>query len=241
MMWPCDRSPTVRIGFRHGGDPLSRLVRVARRSLVVRGHPRPRGRRRVDGGKALPAGAGTRPSCLGHRLWNRRRRGGVRSLPQSQTPKGCSCQFATTGSPADAGRRRWATIWERYVRRPSRNGHHQRGERSPSGAAEKPMTDTLTPEVQQEVGTAARLKFAVLCDYASFTNDDKLNLLGIFTSLKPRQFPFPISQFFVVAVHELPATSAPQQFKIGLSVRDPEGGALFTLDEVAQAITRSEI
>lgn len=82
-----------------------------------------------------------------------------------------------------------------------------------------------------EAAEAIKLKFAVLCDFASVTNDDKLNLLGIFVRLRPRQFPF-ITQLFVVCVFEAPSSSMDGRLvSFGVTLVDPDGEQMIVVSD----------
>lgn len=83
-----------------------------------------------------------------------------------------------------------------------------------------------------------RWRFAVLCDYASLTNDDKLNLLGIFGSIRPPALPITLGQFFVVVVYELSGPSdTVSPVAVGLTITAPDGTRLVEVQNAAMVRT----
>ena len=74
-------------------------------------------------------------------------------------------------------------------------------------------------------------KFGVLCDFASLGEDGKLNLLGIFTDVRPPALPYVVMQMSVVVVYEVGPEGLPEPFPpLSISLRDPLGQPMFTVD-----------
>jgi hypothetical protein len=66
----------------------------------------------------------------------------------------------------------------------------------------------------------AQLEWAVICDYANFSQDGKLSVIGIFDHIGAQKFPAIHPFFFFVSVWQ---TKAGEAFKVGVSLIAPSG------------------
>jgi len=65
-----------------------------------------------------------------------------------------------------------------------------------------------------------KLVLAVLADFASVTQDGKLNILGIFHELNPPVLPFPFPQMFLVASFEAEPAEYGKRHSMRVVLRD---------------------
>jgi hypothetical protein len=77
-----------------------------------------------------------------------------------------------------------------------------------------------------------KVALAVLADFASVTQDGKLNILGIFHEVKPPFLPFPFPQMFLVASFEAEPADYGKHHSIRVILRrkNDDGTEILSLD-----------
>jgi hypothetical protein len=74
---------------------------------------------------------------------------------------------------------------------------------------------------------------AVLCDYATVSQEGKVSVLGIFDQVNPPSLPATIPQMFVVAIYSASPVEAGSQKQIRLVLVDADGGEVLQVEQVA--------
>lgn len=71
---------------------------------------------------------------------------------------------------------------------------------------------------------------AVACDYASTTNDGKLNIMGVFQEVNPAEFPTVLAQMFLVVSWEAGPPEFGTQKDVRVSFVDQDGNEKLRLE-----------
>ncbi len=71
---------------------------------------------------------------------------------------------------------------------------------------------------------------AVACDYASITDDGKLNIMGVFREVNPTAFPFALQQMFLVVSWEAGAAEFNTPKEVRIAFVDEDGNVQINLD-----------
>lgn len=79
-----------------------------------------------------------------------------------------------------------------------------------------------------------KLKFAVVCDYALASSDNKLGVLGIFDQINPPALPFVLPGIYMVASLEGEASEGGREFRLEILLWDADGNQLFVHDKPMQ-------
>ncbi len=84
-----------------------------------------------------------------------------------------------------------------------------------------------------------KLNFLHICDYASFDQVGKLNILGIFENINSIKFPYQHPQFFVVANISIPTS---EEYECVLRITNPENVEIskFTLPKVKVNVNKGQ-
>lgn len=84
-----------------------------------------------------------------------------------------------------------------------------------------------------------KLNFLHVCDYASFDQNGKLNILGIFENINSPKFPHIHPQFFVVANISV---QKPGEYEYVLRIADSENNEIskFTLPKVKLGLVKDK-
>jgi hypothetical protein len=81
-----------------------------------------------------------------------------------------------------------------------------------------------------------KLELAVLADFASLTQDGKLNILGIFHEVNPPMLPFPLPQLYLVTSFEAESEDYGKQRLIRVVLREENdvGAEMLAIEGLAQ-------
>jgi hypothetical protein len=87
---------------------------------------------------------------------------------------------------------------------------------------------TLTYPIERNTIMFMEAPLLLLADYANFTGDKKLNIMGVFTSIRAPHFPWPHPQMYVVA--QFRATPHEHgDFKTEIRLVDADGKRVFSV------------
>ncbi len=75
-----------------------------------------------------------------------------------------------------------------------------------------------------------RVNFAHLCDYAANTEAGKLCVMGIFDQIRVVKLPLAYPTLYLAFEIEMESAEVGRDFTSKISIRDQDGGSLFTTD-----------
>jgi hypothetical protein len=75
------------------------------------------------------------------------------------------------------------------------------------------------------------VRLSVLCDYASVSQDGKLNILGIFEQIKPLQLPVTLPMMYLVNVYEASPVESNSIKQLRIVLAGPDGGQVFAIEQ----------
>jgi hypothetical protein len=76
-----------------------------------------------------------------------------------------------------------------------------------------------------------KVTLAAMCDYASVSQDGKLNILGIFQEINAPTIPFQLAQMFLVVSFSASSSEAPAQKKFEVKLLGADGAQVFAAQQ----------
>ncbi len=73
-----------------------------------------------------------------------------------------------------------------------------------------------------------RVKYAVLCDYALVSRDEKVSIIGIFDEINPPILPFALPSMFLAVTFEAEAAEAGNPFNVDIQLWTEDGLAILS-------------